>query len=401
MNPRAITALSCLLSVMAPSLLAEPSPPGASQQIPILAWSAIPQQETSDARYRELADCGFTIGFSGFSNVAEARKAMDAAHAAGIQVLVSCPQLSADPAGTAKQLMDHPGLAGYYIRDEPPASLFDSLAEQIKKIRSVDRTHLVYVNLLPDYATADQLGVPSYQQYVDRFVATVPSSFLSFDYYPIQGNSVRPSWYSNLGVIADAARKADKPFWAFALSVKHFGYPAATAENLREEVYSDLAYGAQGIEYFTYWHPGGLGASDAPIDEKGNRTATYDRVKQMNAEIRALSPVFLGSHVVSLGHTGAHIPSGTTPYHQASPVALLKTEGDGAIVSILARDNRRFLVIVNRDFQHPMPTNVQFDVGVRISRVKKDGSFEANSDLAQKIVVNPGDALIFTWEAPR
>lgn len=347
-----------------------------------------------------MADCGFTIGFSGFSNVAKAREAMDDAHAAGIQVLVSCQQLTADPAGTAKQLMDHPGLAGYYILDEPSASLFDSLAEQIKKIRSVDQTHPVYVNLLPDYATAGQLGMPTYQQYVDRFVATVPASFLSFDYYPIEGSAVRSSWYSNLGVIADAARKADKPFWAFALSVKHFSYPAATKENLREEVFSDLAYGAQGIEYFTYWLPDGLGASDAPINEKGNRTAVYDRVKQMNAEIRALSPVFLGSHVVSLGHTGATLPAGTTPYHPALPIKSLQTHGNGAIVSMLARDMRRFAVIVNRDFQHPMPTSIEFDPAVHVSRVMKDGTSQAITQPAQNITVDPGDALIFTWDQP-
>lgn len=381
---------------MIPALRADATALPPAHQIPILAWSAIPQQETSEARYREMADCGFTIGFSGFSNVTEARKAMDAAHAAGIQVLVSCPQLETDPAGTAKQLMDHPGLAGYFIRDEPPTSQFDSLAGWIDKIRSVDRTHLIYVNLLPDYATPGQLGAPTYQRYVDRFVATVPSSFLSFDYYPIVGSQVRESWYSNLGVIADAAQKAKKPFWAFALSVKHYGYPAATIENLREEVYSDLAYGAQGIQYFTYWYPGGLGASDAPIDEKGNRTVVYDRVKQMNAEIRALSPVFLGSHVISLGHTGKNLPAGAMRYQPASPIQLLDTEGIGAIVSIMARDQRRFAVIVNRDFQHSMPIDIQFDKGTGVQQVRKDGTSDALDGVRVHASVDPGDALIFT-----
>lgn len=400
MSFRALSLVACFSCFIVPALHGDSVAPPTAHQIPVLAWSAIPQQETSEARYREMADCGFTIGFSGFSDVAEARKAMDAAHAAGIQVLVSCPQLSTDPIGTAKQLMDHPGLAGYFIRDEPPASLFNSLTTWIDKIRSVDREHLVYVNLLPDYATAGQLGVPTYQQYVDRFVATVPSSFLSFDYYPIVGSQVRESWYSNLGVIADAARKANKPFWAFALSVKHYGYPAATMENLREEIYSDLAYGAQGIQYFTYWHPGGLGASDAPIDEKGNRTVGYDRVKQMNAEIRALSPVFLDSHVVSLGHTGKTLPSGTTPYRAASPIKSLQTQGNGAIVSILARDNHRFAVIVNRDFQRPMPIDIQFDEKAAVKGVAKDGTSHALDGPHQHVTVDSGDVLIFTWDLP-
>lgn len=401
MNSRALHLSICFLqSLLAPTLFAQPEHLSDSGRLPVLAWSAIPQQETNDARYRELADCGFTIGFSSFSNAAEARKAMDSAHRCGIQVLVSLSDLSTHPEETAKALMDHPGLAGYFITDEPAASAFDSEAKLIEKIRSVDHTHLVYVNLLPDYANAEQLGVPTYPQYVDRFVATVPASFLSFDYYPIEGNAVRASWYSNLGVIADAAKKANKPFWAFALSVKHYAYPAATIENLREEVYSDLAYGAQGIQYFTYWQPGGLGASDAPIDEKGNRTAVYDVVKKMNAEIRALSPVFLGSHVESLGHTGAHIPAGTIPYHPASPVTSLKTEGDGAIVSVLAQGNRRFLVIVNRDFHHEMPTTIEIEPGRRVQRVEKDATLHPLDCSAQRVNVDPGDALILTWDVP-
>lgn len=401
MHLRHLSIFVCFASLIpARGVLAEPVRLENTRRVPVLAWSAIPQQQTSDARYREMAECGFTIGFSGFSNVDEARKAMDAAHSAGIQVLVSCPQLTSNPEATAKALMNDPGLAGYFINDEPATNAFDSEASLIEKIRSVDPAHIDYVNLLPDYATPDQLGAPTYQKYVDRFAATVPSSFLSFDYYPIIGTQVRGSWYSNLGVIADAARKSNKPFWAFALSVKHFGYPAATIENLRLQVFSDLAYGAQGIQYFTYWHPGGLGASDAPIDEKGNRTHTYDLVKQMNGEIRALSPVFFGSRVESIGHTGVHIPAGTTPFHPAAPVRSLKTEGDGAIVSVLARDKHRFLVIVNRDFQHPMPTTIEFDPGRQLQRVENDGSRAAVSERRLQLAVDPGDALIFTWDLP-
>src|SRR5437868_3488260 len=81
----------------------------------------------------------------------------------------------------------------------------------------------------------------------------------------------------------------------FALTVAHGPYPIPTIEQLRVQVFSDLAYGAQGIQYFTYWTSKSdtWNFHEAPIDVSGKRTAVYDRVKQMNAEIRALSPVFL------------------------------------------------------------------------------------------------------------
>ena len=389
--------LCCAASLMlCPALLASAARLPETRPIPVLAWSGIPQAQTTEARYRELADCGFTIDFSSFSNVAKTTEALDVAAKAGVQILISCPELSSDPQGAAKLLMTHPALAGYFIGDEPKVADFQAQATWIEKIRSVDKTHLVYVNLLPDYGTPDQFGAPTYQEYVDRFVATVPTDFLSFDYYPIVGNSVRPSWYSNLGVIADAARKANKPFWAFALSLRHFAYPTATMQNLREQVYSDLTYGAQGIQYFTYWQPG-FDSADSPIDAKGNRTAVYDRVKQMNAEIRAISPVFLGSRVQSLGHTGATLPPGTTRYVPSSPIKSLKTEGLGAIVSILANGTHRYLVIVNRDIERPMPSTVEFDASTHPLHVAKDGTLDEINASSRPISVDPGDTLIFTW----
>ena len=84
---------------------------------------------------------------------------------------------------------------------------------------------------------------------------------VSFDHYPVISDgkgpaSLRGEWYENLEIVSAAARKAGKPMWAFALSVPHSSYPAPTPAHLRLQVFSNLAYGAQVIQYFTYWTPG-------------------------------------------------------------------------------------------------------------------------------------------------
>lgn len=392
----AIVAL--LLARPLPAAKAERLPEG--KPLPVLAWMGVPQKEVSEARYREEADCGFTIDFSGFSNNETALKALDAAKAAGIRLLVSTPELETDPAGTVRRLKGHPALAGYFLRDEPDTTLFEKLGHWAQQIRSADPDHIIYINLLPNYATADQLRAASYAEYVDRFVKAVPAAtFLSFDFYPIVGTSVRPSWDENLEVVAAAARKADKPFWAFALSLRHYGYPVATIENLREEVYSDLAYGAQGIQYFTYWQPTSFDCGDSPIDANGKRTAVYEVVKRMNAEIRAIAPVFAGAKVISVGQTGEHIPAGTKPFKAEAPVKSVRTQGDGAIVSHLSNGSRQYLVIVNRDFQHPMPTTVTFDGSTPIDHVEKDGRLQRIDGATIESKVGAGDALILAWDA--
>ena len=395
---RVIVAI-VLFSLASGVSAAEPARLPDKGRIPVMAWIGIPPEQSSVERYRELADCGFTINFTGYSDLTAASKALDAAQQAGVQVLVTCPELIANPEQTAKQLKDHPALAGYFLRDEPAVPDFAGEKMLAEKIRAADPKHIIYVNLLPDYANSQQLGAPTYQRYVDQFVETVPATFLSFDYYPIVRRSVRPGWYQNLAVIAATARRADKPFWAFALSLRHFDYPIATMPDLREQVYSDLAYGAQGIQYFTYWKPSGLDSGDSPIDAKGNRTVVYDRVKQMNAEIRALSPVFLGSKVVSLGHTGGSLPPGTQQFHPSAPLKSVHAKGEGVLVSLLENDGRQFLVVVNHDIQHQTPLAIRFDGSQAIERVAKDGRLNRVRGDRADDKLEPGDAVIFTWPA--
>ncbi|MBN1293375.1 MAG: beta-galactosidase, partial [Candidatus Latescibacteria bacterium] len=259
--------------------------------MPIHAWIGPPAEQTSYARYKELADAGFTHSFSGFPDADAMQKALDVAKAAGIQLFVHIPELKSDPEGTVKRFKDHPALAGYHLRDEPNAKDFPELAAWVQRIRAVDDDHFCYINLFPNYASAEQLGNPSYREHVELFVKTVPVQVLSFDHYPVMTKGLRPEWSENLEIISEAARKAGKPFWAFALAVAHDPYPIPSIDHLRLQVYSNLAYGAQGIQYFTYWTPKSTrwNFHEGPIDFNGKRTVVYDRVKKVNEEIRNLS----------------------------------------------------------------------------------------------------------------
>ena len=305
-----MTALAGLFTPLATA--AEPAP---EPTIPILAWAGPPSDQTNVERYRELAAAGFTHNFSGFSSAAAVADALEVAKATGVKLFISLPELEKTPEEIAARFQDHPALGGYYLRDEPPASLFPQLAAWARRIQAVDPVHPCYINLFPNYADAGQLAVPTYQEYVNRFVDAVPVSFLSFDHYPVVGDALRGSWYENLEIVQAAAQKAGKPFWAFVLSVAHGPYPIPTVEQLRVQAFSDLAYGAQCIQYFTYWTPQSKewDFHEGPIAVDGKRTPTYDRVRQVNEEIRGLSPVFLGAKVLQLGHTGP-LPKGTHAY---------------------------------------------------------------------------------------
>jgi hypothetical protein len=316
-----------------------------------------------------------------------------------VKVLFCSPQLQADPEGTVRRFMAHPGLGGYYLRDEPAAVHFPELAAWVKRIQSVDAQHPCYINLYPNYAGPDGLGTPTYQAYVDRFLAEVPVPLLSFDHYPVVGNSLRGEWYQNLEIVSAAARKADKPFWAFALSVAHGAYPVPTVAHLRVQAYSNLAYGAQGLQYFTYW----TSKSDTwdfhegPILPDGKRSATYDRVRDVNRVVQALRTVFLGAKVESVGHTGATLPVGTRRFQPVAPVRSLTTEGQGAVASVLSKADRRFLVVVNRDINQPMKLKLEIDPHSKMRPVNKDATLGDAVGANRVTEVAPGDVAILTW----
>jgi len=189
--------------------------------------------------------------------------------------------------------------------------------------------------------------------------------------------------------------------WAFALAVAHGAYPVPTVAQLRVQVFSDLAYGAQAIEYFTYWTPPQPSPWDfhqGPITSDGKRTEVYDRVKEVNGEIQALRGVFLGAKVLSVGHTGKTIPRGTRSYQPAAPVNALKTgDSGGALVAGLANGAWRFLVVVNRDVNATAPLEVELDGSAAVHRVQKDGSLNRIDGTRVETQLEAGDACVLAW----
>ena len=397
MRTRTFCAFLLTLSAFTPLKAAEKLQE--SRIFPILAWGGPPADQTNVKRYRELADAGFTHNYSGASNLDGAHKMLQVAQQTGIKVVLSTPELQADPETTARKVKDHAALGGYFLRDEPGASLFPELATWVKRIQSVDPAHPCYINLFPNYANAEQLQVPSYDQYVRRYVAEVPVPVISFDHYPVIGPAaVRGEWYQNLEIVSEASRKADKPMWGFCLAVAHDPYPVAQLQHLRLQAFSNLAYGAQAIQYFTYWtmKSDTWNFHEGPVGLDGKRTAVYNRVKQVNQEIQGLRPVFLGAKVLSIGHTDP-IPAGTRPFQPVGPVKSLQSGGDGALISHLEKGDRQFLAIVNRSLARELPLKVTLHTMNGIDRVEKTGEVHPMTGAIHTAGLPPGDVFILSW----
>ena len=373
------------------------------EQLPTLAWMGIPEHETTLARFEELKASGITHNFTLYSSADAMEKALKLAEKTGIKMVIACPELRSEPEKTVRRFMNSPATAAYYLKDEPPRKDFPALGEWAKRIQAVDNKHFCYLNLLPNHADLRDMGTDNYLDYLSLFIKEVPLQVLSFDQYPVIGagsSNIRESWYDNLELFAKESKNAGKPFWAFALTVAHGPYPIPTQAALRLQVYSNLAYGAQGIQYFTYqtvkdarWD-----FNNGPLTLDGKRTEVYDRMKLMNQEIKALSPVFLGARLLNVSHTGDTVPTGTFKLASAlpKPFRILETVGLGAIVSHLKNGNDEYLVVVNRDMVKTMKLMVKCDDNVQ--RVLKDGTTVPANAYMDTVVVEPGDVQIFKWK---
>lgn len=380
-----------------------------SAPLVLLAWSAPGGNSLTHEQYKEFAEAGFTHGLAVVNDDKEAKAALDLAETVGVKLMLFSGAMPlADIDGSVK---GHPALGGYFIQDEPSTEEYAALSETIRQIRrrDSDPSRICLVNLFPS-CQPGQMGVETYAEYVYRFAAEVPTEVLSYDCYPIHGHSVDPMWYKdNLDIAAGAARVAGKPLWVFIASVGAgktkdpddggvFAIPSLGT--LRLQAYTNLAYGAQGIEYWTYqtWDsPKPPFSKGAALDPNGHRTPTYDMIRQVNRELQAQAPVFVGSKAKSIGYAGESAPPGTRRYAPKAPVKSLQAGGKGAVVSILAKGDRRFLVIVNQDPVAKMPLSVAWEPAAHIGKVNKNGTVEAVFEPGLEWQVGPGDAAIFTW----
>jgi hypothetical protein len=242
--------------------------------------------------------------------------------------------------------------------------MFPGLAKVAGLVRELSPGKWPYINLFPDYANSDQLGISTYAEYLERFIATCHPSIISYDNYSLMDDgSLRGNYWSNLESVRAACQKHGIEFWNIVLSVAHFSYRELNAADFRFEVYTTLAYGGRGISYFTYFTSSTGNYRMAPIDQFGHQTPTWYYMQHVNLQIQKLAPTLLQLHSDAVYHIG-QLPSGASgppPNSLVSSVA-----GDNFLVGDFThRDGSRYVMVVNKDLAKSRPCSPQFRTAPR------------------------------------
>jgi hypothetical protein len=346
-------------------------------------WCSPPDAFITPEQYARIAQAGFTVvspPCGGTGSVARNKKILDLAAGAGLSAIIADDRMplkiTGEPNAAARikaivsDYKKHPALLGYFITDEPGAAAFGGLAEVVAELRRLDPARLAYINLFPNYASTEltahpsQLGTDTYDAYLAAYMSTVKPQMLSWDHYHLMLNGDRAGFFANLASGAKAASSAmpSVPFWQILLSVKHGGYRALNENELRYQAMQTLAYGAQGLSWFTYWLPddSSFHWSDSIMNADGTPGPLYEPVKHVNAEVHAIAEWIYGAITVGTFQTGTVPPDGT-PASDDLPVHVV---GPGNLTVAMFRQagGYAYVLATNRDYKSVVSTELAISV---------------------------------------
>jgi hypothetical protein len=334
----------------------------AEKFFPVMPWNYVPDDKEV---VKKIKECGFTV--AGFV-APDTLKTLQAAGLKGIvqdaRILnydwtkVDAATARSNVTAAIKPLLANPAVYGYYLRDEPPSTFFPGLASVSSVVHELAPDKWAYINLFPNYAENWQLGASSYEEYLEKFIATCHPKQLSYDHYGLMDDgSLREGYWRNLEQMRVVAKKYNIPFWNIVLSVAHFNYREPTAADLRFEVYSSLASGARGLAYFTYFAPQVGNYRGAPIDQFGNPTPAWSWLQNVNLQIQKLAPTLLDLTSDDVYHFGS-VPNGC---HAATTNSLVSNTGpDFAVGDFTHRDGSRYVMLVNKNVSKSVVGSVEF-----------------------------------------
>ena len=346
--------------------------PVSARDFLIMAWGSSPSDPEQLAGMKEAG-----LNVSGFCRPED----LDRVKAAGLSCFVTDPRvndydwekLPADAelrqrvTAAVLEVKNHPAVLGFFLRDEPSAAMMPGLGRVAALVKAALPDRWPYVNLFPTYASAQQLGAADYETYVRMFLRDVHLPFLSWDNYSIINGDMLDRFYTNLEIIRRQSLEAEVPFWNCILGNSAFFFMEPSDATLHLQVYSTLAYGGRGIQYFTYVTPEVGNYRLGALDPFGNRTPTWGMLRRVNLEVQALAPWLTRLTSTGVYHSDP-VPEGAQPMsssHWVEQVNVSTVDNSVAarylVGEFKGEDGRPYLMLVNRDLAH----SIQFSIKLK------------------------------------
>ena len=205
---------------------------------------------------------------------------------------------------------DCEGFIGFLAWDEPSVEAIDTIATQVKAFEAAYAgTDVTFMgNLLPSYAsifnTNGALDKDAFKAYLQKYCDVVLSQvsgekWLSIDTYPIYADqTLLKNFLFDIGTLKTVALENEAHAHVILQS---YGYNEdgntlrdrmPSEAELRMQAYTAMAFGVDSMSWFVY-SPNGSGENDTAVDVDGTiNQDNYDALKNINAELTAISKVY-------------------------------------------------------------------------------------------------------------
>jgi hypothetical protein len=160
------------------------------------------------------------------------------------------------------------------------------------------------------------------------------------------------------------------PFFSFVCVTRHWAVDIPITEAyINWCVNTALAYGAKGINYFTYQMPE---ASDNFHDndtayiarDGGQKTSVYYRAQKVNRHVNRMGSVLVNSAVEKIMAIGSGSPANLYGHQNGfsayKEVSSLSVSSGRVLCSILNRDGKTSVLVVNNSLTSPATFNIGF-----------------------------------------
>lgn len=406
---------------------------------------------------KEVKSCWFTVCGIGTISSGNIKKTLENAPLAGIAITCNTYnfQICHDENGNIpatgfgiKYLANgnENNLGGIGISDEPtyeellaPPQTPADLKNDYWNLLDQNPQCVVYINLVgspTDYhmdknnplmkdKTEENLK-KVFTQYVQAFQDNFLPSVFSYDLYPFKEHSKliyqgvadnnskdhqvgtiefeRENFYRALEIFASFSKTVQRPFWVFCQSMSFMVFsqnlyrPHAKEQYLRYESFVPLAYGAQGIRYWTYAMRNSNSFEtyfSALLNRNGEKTASWYYAQKINKEIQTYRHVFLNSTVDRVTTLS---PEETFEFTLGTCTFRVISEKK-TIISHLKNEHGDFIVVVNENPFEYQNINVLVGRGLYVELTPEKSGGETNKVLPQLTgcsrILIPGGYRIF------
>lgn len=285
--------------------------------------------------------------------------------------------------------------------------------------QTTDNVHCKHFIIMNVFANKDSAGA-DYRDYLMKYQENVKPSMWGTAVYPAVTLAAGKFndynlFFSDLEILSLISRYCRRPFW-YTIRCQSYKTPNGAftpypnVEEMRFAALSALAYGAQGLEYWSYRqreNEPNVTYQEAPIYRDGTKNNTvWNAVRTVNEEIMALNDIFFNAYLVKLRHTSKQY--GCTSLLEKGmafgPLVSIETGDEGVLISHLNTHGEDYLIIVNHVFREGEADNqtiyLAFNNECSLHKIEvSNGCLNMTTLTARHYQINlpRGGYLIYKW----